>query len=69
MQIKLNAIEQLRSRQIIDNHLQEVEEETKYDMVQIFFNFLKQRVVLKRFKNISQNCYKLKMMKKVFYAL
>lgn len=46
-----------------------MEDETNFELLQIAFNSLKERVVLNKFKVISQNCYKLKTMRKVFCGL
>jgi hypothetical protein len=46
-----------------------IEEENAGELVQIAFNALKERVVMAKFKLISQNCFRLKSMRKVFSAL
>lgn len=54
---------------LIQGHLEHVEEETNNDIVQIAFNCLKERVVLRKVKLISDNCFRLKTLRKYFYAL
>ena len=46
-----------------------MESENNTDIVQISFNCLKEHVVLKKFKTISLNCYKLKQLRKYFCVL
>ena len=45
---------------MIENHIENVEDQTNMDILQIAFNSLKNRVVMKRFKKIADGCYKLK---------
>lgn len=54
---------------MIERHLDNVEEETKFEMLQIAFNSLKERCVIKKFSKISSNCYNLKMKRKIFFTL
>jgi len=67
--LRINAKQNKRSKYQIKSALQEVEEQTNYDIVQIAFNSLKERVVLQKFKAISGNCYRLKQLRKYFFAL
>ena len=46
-----------------------VEEETELGIMQTAFNILRERVVLKKFSKIAQNCQKLRSKKKIFMIL
>jgi len=54
---------------MIENHIENVEDQTNTDILQIAFNSLKNRVVMKRFKKIADGCYKLKQKRNCFGAL
>jgi hypothetical protein len=54
---------------MIENHIENVEDQTNTDILQIAFNSLKNRVVMKRFKKIADGCYKLKQKRNCFGAM
>jgi hypothetical protein len=69
VQLRLNAERAIKHKSLIDTHLCQVEEDNNSQVLQIAFNCLKERVVLKKFKYISYNCYRLRTVKKYFFAL
>ena len=54
---------------VVADRLDYVEKENSFDVLQIAFNCLKERVVIKKFNKISLNCFKLKTKKRCLYAL
>jgi hypothetical protein len=54
---------------MIGNHIDLIEDQTNQDLLQISFNSLKERVVLKRFKKIAIGCFRLKQMRNCLGAL
>lgn len=69
VEMRIHAMESRRVRRNIQEHLDEAEFESNMNIVQIAYNSLKERVVRKKFKYISQHCHKLRTCKKVFFAL
>lgn len=65
----MNARNKIRHRDDIDNRVEYVEYETNTELLQIAFNCLKERVVIKKFSQISLNCHRLKSLRKYFSAL
>jgi len=53
----------------IEETAQALVDENNFELMQISFNSLKERVVIRKFKAVSLNCYILKMLRKVFCAL
>jgi len=69
IELRINARNNQRHKDMIVNRIENVEYDQSTDLLQIAFNCLKERVVLKKFKIISQNCYRLKSLRKYFCAL
>lgn len=69
IELRIHAMENKRIRRNITDHLNEVEQESNLDILQIAFNSLKEKVVIGKFKAISTHCNRLKTCKKVFFAL
>ena len=69
VELRINARDNQRHKDVVASRIEYVEGETNFDILQIAFNCLKERVVLKKFKRISQNCYRLKCLRKYFCAL
>jgi len=62
-------LHQQKHKEVIADRVENFETENYYDILQIAFNCLKERVVIKKFKKISTNCFKIKIKKKCLYAL
>lgn len=69
VELRMNARNNKRHRDDIDNRVEYVEYETNTELLQIAFNCLKERVVIKKFTMISKNCHRLKSLRKYFSAL
>lgn len=69
VELRINARDKQRHKDAVASRIEYVEGEANSDILQIAFNCLKERVVLKKFKRISQNCYRLKCLRKYFCAL
>jgi len=69
IELRINARNNQRHKDMIVNRIENVEYDQGTDLLQIAFNCLKERVVLKKFKKISQNCYQLKSKRKYFCVM
>jgi len=69
VELRINARSNQRHKDNIENHIEYKEYSTNSDILQICFNCLKERVVLKKFKKISQNCWRLKTLRRYFCAI
>ena len=69
VELKIAAYQSQNHKEQVESHLQNVESEHYSDVLQIAFNCLKERVVLRKFKRISIRCHKLKVLRKYFCAL
>lgn len=69
MELRMNSQASKMQKSMIDNHIEELEEDQAFDIVQIAFNCLKERAIKKKFKNFSANCFRLRQLKKYFMAL
>jgi hypothetical protein len=69
IELRLVALHQQKHKEVIADRVENFETENYYDILQIAFNCLKERVVIKKFKKISTNCFKIKIKKKCLYAL
>lgn len=69
IELRINARNNQRHKNMIENRIENVEYDQSTDLLQIAYNCLKERVVLKKFKRISQNCYRLKSLRKYFCAM
>ena len=66
IELRLNAKSKIFHKSFAINHVDALEEENHFDLLQIAFNALKERVVLKKFKKIADNCFKLKTLRMYF---
>ena len=69
MELRMNSQAAKMQKSFIDNHIEDLEENQAFDILQIAFNCLKERAIKKKFKNFSVNCYKLRQLKKYWMAL
>lgn len=69
VELKISAYRKQHHKEQVESHIEHVENEHHADVLQIAFNSLKERVVLRKFKRISVHCNKLKVLRKYFCAL
>ena len=69
VELKIAAYRSQNHKDQVESRLQDVENEHYSDVLQIAFNCLKERVVLRKFKRISVHCHKLKALRKYFHVL
>ena len=69
MELRMNSQASKMQKSMIVNHIDDLEENQAFDILQIAFNCLKERAIKKKFKNFSVNCYKLRQLKKYWMAL
>jgi|TARA_B110000285_G_scaffold230450_1_gene297103 hypothetical protein len=69
IELRLNAKTKMFNKSFAINHLDAIEEENHFDLLQIAFNALKEKVVLSKFKAIADNCYRLKTLRISFMQL
>ena len=69
IELRIAAFQQQNHKMVVAKRVENVEKENYFDVLQIAFNCLKERVVIKKFNKISLNCFKIKTKKRCLYAL